>query len=211
MADLDEEDRLIRSVALQNANSILLARQRAEEELLQAKEALRQNEERLRAIFNQAAVGIAVASLDGRFIDMNAKFTQILGYTAEELRGLTFRDLTHPDDTEETDTAVRELLAGQRSEYAIEKRYLKKDGSVVWSLATVTLLQDAAGNPKRFIGVIEDISSRKHAEAALLAETRVLELLNETGRTIASQLELPLLVQAVNNGLHGCPLTVNAE
>ena len=179
MSTLDDEDQLLRSVALQNANSILLARHRAEAELLQAKEALRQNEERLRAIFNQAAVGIAVASLDGRFLDMNAKFSQILGYTAAELSGLTFRGLTHPDDQEITDVFVAELLAGTRSEYALEKRFIRKDGSSVWSLTTVTLLKDPQGSPQRFIGVIEDISSRKRAEEALLEKTRNLEQLNE--------------------------------
>jgi PAS domain S-box-containing protein len=180
MATLDDdEDQLLRSVALQNANSILLARHRAEAELLQAKEALRQNEERLRAIFNQAAVGIAVASLDGRFLDMNAKFTQILGYSAAELSGLSFAALTHPDDQDITDVFVAELLAGKRSEYALEKRFIRKDGSSIWSLTTVTLLKDPTGSPQRFIGVIEDISARKRAEAALLEKTRNLEQLNQ--------------------------------
>jgi PAS domain S-box-containing protein len=181
---LDDEDQLLRSVALQNANSILLARHRAEEELLQAKEALRQNEERLRAIFNQAAVGIAVASLDGRFLDMNAKFAQILGYSAAELSGLTFGELTHPLDRAATEVAAAELLAGTRSEYALEKRYIRKDGSSIWSLTTVTLLKDPHGSPQRFIGVIEDISSRKRAEEALLEKTRNLELLNEERKAL---------------------------
>ena len=184
MGTLDDEDQLLRSVALQNANSILLARHRAEEELLQAKEALRQNEERLRAIFNQAAVGIAVASLEGRFLDMNAKFAHILGYTAAELSSLTFGELTHPDDRELTEVAVAELLSGKRSEYALEKRYIRKDGSIVWSLTTVTLLKDPHGSPQRFIGVIEDISSRKRAEEALLEKTRNLELLNEERKAL---------------------------
>ena len=81
----DDEEQLLRSVALQNARSILLARQRADEELFQTKEALRESEERLRAMFNHAAVGIAVAALDGHFIDMNRKFSDILGYSTDEL------------------------------------------------------------------------------------------------------------------------------
>ena len=94
MATPEDEDRLLRSVALQNANSILIARQRAEGELKAALEALRQSEEQLRAIFNQAAVGIATAGLDGRFLDMNLKFSDILGYKAAELAGRTFLELT---------------------------------------------------------------------------------------------------------------------
>ena len=199
MATPDDEDNLLRSVALLNANSILLARQRAEEELVQAKEALRESEERLRAMFNQAAVGIAVASLDGYFLDMNRKFTEILGYSADELQRLTFSEITHPDDLENTTASIRQLLAGFISEFAIEKRYLRKDGSRIWSSTTVTLLKDAAGQPIRFIAVIEDITLRKRTEAALQEETRVLELLNETGKVLASTLDLHALVQAVTD------------
>ncbi len=199
MSQLDDEDLLLRSVALQNANSILLARQRAEEELLRTKEALRENVQRLQAIFNQAAVGIAIAALDGHFLDMNSKFGHILQYSPDELRGLTFNDITHPDDREETGVWVRRLLSGEISDYVIEKRYLRKDGTAVWSLTTVTLLKDASGRPQQFIGVIEDITSRRLAEEALREETRVLELLNQTGMVLASNLDLQAVVQAVTD------------
>jgi PAS domain S-box-containing protein len=195
----DDEEQLLRSVALQNARSIRLARQRADEELFQTKEALRESEERLRAMFNHAAVGIAVAALDGHFIDMNRKFSDILGYSVDELERLTFLEITHPDDVADTAASVRQLLAGSIPDYSLEKRYLRKDGSSVWSLTTVTLLKDSDGRPQRFIGVIEDISLRKRAEEALREETRILELLNETGKTLASELDLHTLVQAVTD------------
>ena len=165
----------------------------------QAAETLRESEERLRAIFNQAAVGIAVASLDGRFLDMNRKFTEILGYTTAELESLTFTAITDPADLTDTAIAVEQLLAGSIPAYTLEKRYLRKNGSIVWSLTTVTLLKDAAGHPQRFIGVIEDITQRKQVEEALREETRVLELLNETGTTLASELDLQAVVQAVTD------------
>ena len=76
---------------------------------------------------------------------------------------------------------------------------MRRDGSTVWSLTTVTLLKDAAGQPQRFIGVIEDITSRRRAEAALREETRILELLNETGRTLASKLDMEGLTQTVTD------------
>ncbi|MBA3272107.1 MAG: PAS domain S-box protein, partial [Acidobacteria bacterium] len=88
----------------------------------EAAEALRDSEQRLRAIFNQAAVGIAVAALDGRFVETNTKFSDILGYSAAELQGLTFTDITRPDDLPETEAAVRQLLAGTISAYSLEKR-----------------------------------------------------------------------------------------
>ena len=165
----------------------------------EAAEALRANEERLRAMFNQAAVGITVVDLDGRFHDMNQKLSDILGYTAEELRQRTVSGLTHPDDLPATHAALSQLLAGEIPDFALEKRYVRSDGSVVWSLSTVTLLRNAAGDPRQFIGVVEDITARKRAEDALRDESRILELLNETGRTLASTLELHALIQAVTD------------
>jgi PAS domain S-box-containing protein len=165
----------------------------------QAEEALRENEQRLRAIVNQAAVGIAIAGLDGRLNALNKKFSDILGYTENELIGVSFEHLTAPDDRAATRLAIEQLLGGWVADYALEKRYLRKDGSIVWSRTSVALLKDAAGNPEQFIGIIEDITARKQAESALQEETRILELLNETGKTLASQLELKGLVQAVTD------------
>ena len=164
-----------------------------------AAEALRANEEQLRAMFNQAAVGIAVASLDGCFIDMNKRFSSTLDYPVDALKGMTFSDITHPDDLAQTQSCVRQLLDGTIPEYSLEKRYLRKDGSTLWSLTTVTLLKDVDGAPLRFMGVIEDITARKQTEAALREETRILELLQATGRTLASELDLEALAQAVTD------------
>src|SRR3954469_15182361 len=102
-----------------------------------------ESHQQLRAIFNQAAVGIALAALDGRFVDLNRRFAAILGYSEAELHGMTFIDLTHPDDQSLTAASVRQLLAGEIPEYTLEKRYRRKDGGVVWSLTTVTLMRDA--------------------------------------------------------------------
>jgi PAS domain S-box-containing protein len=165
----------------------------------EAAETLRENAERLRAIFNQAAVGIAVATLDGGFVEMNKRFAEILGYSPDELRGLTFTSITHPDDLTVTARATGQLLAGTVPEYVLEKRFRRRDGTTVWSLTTVTLLKDATGQPQRLIGVIEDITSRKRAEAALQEETRILELLNETGRSLASKLDMETLTQTVTD------------
>jgi PAS domain S-box-containing protein len=132
-----------------------------------AAEAVLENAERLRAMFNQAAVGIAMASLDGRFVEANQKFSDILGYSMDELRKLTFLDITHTDDLESTRSNSQRLLAGEIPDFAYEKRYLRKDRNIVWSLTTVTLLKDAAGKPQRIVAVIDDISTRKAGETAL--------------------------------------------
>jgi PAS domain S-box-containing protein len=193
------EEELLRTVALRNANAILLARLRAEEELVAAKEALRETSERLSAVFNQAAVGMATADLDGRFRELNEKFCEILGYSCDELQHKNFVEITHPEDIASTKALVGKLVDGAVRDYIVEKRYVRKDGETVWSLTSVTLMRDAAGHPQRFIGVIEDITQRKRAEEALREETRVLEILNETGVKLAANLDLQTLVQAVTD------------
>lgn len=165
MTQWQDEDSRLRSVALQNASTIFAVRQRAEQELIAAKEVLRESEERLRAVFNQAAVGIAVADLDGRFEQANRRFLEIVGCSAAELQQCTFLDITQPADLSQA--PLQPLLDGQAAEYVHEKRLVRKDGSGVWILSTVALLKDAAGRPRQFIGVIEDITvERKQAEAA---------------------------------------------
>lgn len=133
----------------------------------ETEEALRQSEARFRASFNQAAVGMAIAELNGRFEQANERCAEILGYSQPELYQLTFGDLTHPDDMAATEALLRRLMAEEIKEYAIEKRYRRKDGNWVWCLTTVTILRNAQGRPHRFIRVIEDITQRKYAEDAL--------------------------------------------
>jgi PAS domain S-box-containing protein len=197
MTRIDPEEPLLRSVALQNASTILLAREKAEEERRTTLEALRTSEERLQAIFHHAAVGIAVADLSGRFIEMNQKFAEIVGYSPAELSQLTFREITFPEDLPATIKEMGRLLAGEISDYSLEKRYVRRDGGIVWSSSTVTLLKDAAGQPMRFVGVVQDITERKAIEEALREESRSLELLSQTGVILgASKLDLETLVQA---------------
>ena len=143
----------------------------------ETEEALRRSEEGFRGSFHQAAVGMAIAALSGRFEQVNKRFTQILGYSSEELYECTFREITHPDDMPATEALMARLMAGEISEFIFEKRYQRKDGNLVWSLTTVTILRDAQGKPSRFIGVIEDITQRKAAEERLLRSEEELRAL----------------------------------
>jgi PAS domain S-box-containing protein len=136
-------------------------------EIKQAEEALRESEERFRATFEQAAVGIAQAGLDGRFMRVNQRFCRIVGYTTEELCAITFQAITYPDDLETDLDYVRQVLAGEIQTYSMEKRYLRKDHSPVWVNLTVGLVRDPVGAPKYFVSVIEDITERKRVEAAV--------------------------------------------
>ncbi|CRI63704.1 putative PAS/PAC sensor hybrid histidine kinase [Thiocapsa sp. KS1] len=130
----------------------------------QAEEALRRalaSEARFHGTFEQAAVGIAMVAPDGRWLRVNERLCHILGYGAEELLGLTFQDITHPDDLEMDLDSVRRVLAEEIDHYAMEKRYIRKDGDIVWANLTVSLARKLDGTPDYFISVIEDITDRK--------------------------------------------------
>lgn len=134
---------------------------------LEAEKALRESEERFREILDHAPIGMAIGSLEGRFLRVNHALCEILGYTREELTQLTFPEITHPDDVGASLDNVKRLIGGEVDSYRIEKRYLRKDGGIVWIQLTVSLLRDAAGAPLNIIGQMEDISGRKAAERAL--------------------------------------------
>ncbi len=127
-------------------------------------EALRESEQRFRAAFHQAAVGIAHVATDGRWLLVNQKLCDILGYTPEELHLLTFQDITHPDDLNTDLEYVDQILADNIQTYSIEKRYFHKDSSIIWVNLTVSLTREVCGDPKYFISVIEDISERQAAQ-----------------------------------------------
>jgi diguanylate cyclase (GGDEF)-like protein/PAS domain S-box-containing protein len=119
--------------------------------------------DRYRSTFEQAAVGIAHTTIDGRILEANRSLCRMLGYTAAELRKLSTRDLTHPDERGEQTELRKELIAGTRGQYSGEKRYLRKDGSLIWINRTVTLAHAAPGDPY-LIQTIEDITERKVTE-----------------------------------------------
>lgn len=125
-------------------------------------------EERFRATFEQAAVGIAHVAPDGQWLRVNQKLCDIVAYPREELLELNFQCITHPEDLAKDEALVRCVLAGEINNYDLEKRYIRKDGKEVWIHLTVTLVRDAAQAPDYFISVVEDIAARKATEAALI-------------------------------------------
>ena len=146
-------------------------------ERTRSEQALHESESRFRAMFEQAATGIAIATLDGTFVELNDKFCSTVRFERDELRGKTFLDITHEDDKAATRREAERLLAGEVDSYVMEKRYVGKDGALVWSLSTVTLLRDDQNRPQRFIGVIEDITERKLAEEKLRHSEEELRVL----------------------------------
>jgi PAS domain S-box-containing protein len=142
----------------------------------QAEDALRQSEARFRSNFEQAAIGIVDSTLAGGYNWVNHRFCEITGYTAGELKSLTFRDITHPEDLEKELHDYQDVLQGKAISYSREKRYIRKDRSLVWVNLSLSLVRNADGMPKRFIGVVEDITYRKRMEDELF-KTQKLESL----------------------------------
>src|SRR5436190_3625089 len=138
-------------------------------DLRQAEEALRASEARFRGTFENAAVGIAHRDATGRFLRVNEKFCAIVGYSREELLQKTMRDITHPDDLAASIDAFTALWQGESPTFGLVKRYVRKDGSLVWGELFASLHRDAAGKPAYDIGIINDISERKQLEEELRA------------------------------------------
>ena len=133
----------------------------------QAEEALRESEERFRATFEQAAVGICQSSLDGRFLRLNQKFCNLVGYTHEEMLNRTWMDITYPEDLDAGLELFQRMWQKEIDTYTLQKRYIRKDGSIIWVNIACSLVRESSGEPKYTIAVVEDISDRKQAEDKL--------------------------------------------
>jgi len=151
----------------------------------QAESALRESEERFRKFFEEAPIGISVVELDGRLLKANKTYCEMLAYLEQELNQLTFVAITHPEDVE-TDLAYAEqLFKGEIAGYQLEKRYIKKNGEIVWVNLTATAICDQDGKACYRLAMVEDITDRK----------RIQEALQETNQTLQA------LIQA-------CPLAI---
>lgn len=121
---------------------------------------------RWRSVFDNCAIGVAVAGLNGRVIATNATYQKMLGYTESEFEGISFLEITHEDYREANWALVTELLEGKRDQFQIEKQYRRKDGSLVWVRNNVSLVRDPESMPRFMLALSEDITERKEAEAA---------------------------------------------
>jgi PAS domain S-box-containing protein len=157
------------------------------------------SEECFRSTFEQAAVGIAHVSTSGRFLRINDRFCDIVGYTREELLDRTFQDITHPEDLDADLEHVRELLRGEAETYSLEKRYFRKGDDTVWVNLTVSLVRDPAGDPRWFVAVVEDITRRKEAEARIQAYQKRLRAL-AAELTLAEEKERRRIAEELHDG-----------
>lgn len=159
---------------------------------------LRESEERFRAIFDRAPSGIGVVDLEGRFIQVNQSYAAFLGYTREELPGRTFQEMTHPDDLAASMRVREELVAGKADKHRFEKRYIRKDGRIVWGDITVSQINDPSGKPKYFVAVVDDITERKQMEEALRETNHTLQALIEASPLAIITLDLDGKVKSWN-------------
>jgi len=141
----------------------------------QMDEALRASEERFRRAFYDAATGMALVALDGRFLQVNATMCEIVGYPEQELLASTFQAITHPDDRESNLEVIRQALSGEQQSYQLEKRYLHKHGHIVWALVNGSVIRDAQRDPLYIIAQVQDVTRRKQAEDAVRALNAQLE------------------------------------
>jgi PAS domain S-box-containing protein len=152
-----------------------------------AQTASQESEERFRYLFAQASIGIAIETMEGRILEVNPAFCLMLHYSPEELLNLSCSRLTHPDDEEIEKILFEELSRGLRSNYTLEKRFFRKDGSQMWGQVSVSFLNTNHGNAPLVIGMVSDITAQKIAEANLHQRDRELQQL--AGRLIEAQEE----------------------
>jgi PAS domain S-box-containing protein len=136
---------------------------------------LRQSEADLRAAFAGAAVGIAFVAPNGAWLSVNDRLCEIVGYTKNELLALSFQDITYPDDLPGDVAQVARMLAREIERYSLEKRYVRKDGDVIWINLSVSLVLNDDGTPHHFVSIVEDIDARKRAERDLRRSRELLQ------------------------------------
>ncbi|WP_243396217.1 PAS domain S-box protein [Leptospira hartskeerlii] len=147
-------------------------------------------ESSFRSAFEYSAIGMAILDPKGRWIQVNGNLIKLLGYDWEELSKLTFRDITYPDDIGKDMQLLKETLEGKRSGYHLEKRYIKKNGEIIWILLSVALVRDADGMPNHFISQIMDIDEIKKTEEQLRHAKELLEQTNKMVKIGAWDMDL---------------------
>lgn len=138
-----------------------------EQQRKEAEQAFREIEQRFRNAFASAAIGMYVADLEGKLIEVNEAYCRITGYSAEELIGRSLDDLIHPDDIERNHAEHRQLVSGEKTSFVLEKRYMRKSGDFVWVRSSMSLVKDRNGLPVQTISLSEDISARHQLEEQL--------------------------------------------
>lgn len=156
--------------AIVNHASILISRIYSEQDLSES-------EERFRGIFEESPIGIILTDSERKFILTNPALSRLLGYSAEELMNFTFEDITYPEDQGNSEKLIRQLSSGAIPYFVLQKRYVHKDGRIIWANVTVTAIYSQPREIKNHLVMIEDITERKKAEEAILYEQYLTQTL----------------------------------
>ncbi|MHB9098358.1 MAG: PAS domain S-box protein, partial [Syntrophales bacterium] len=190
--DLRLAERIGEQIAGAIANAQLFA------DLKKTEYSLRESEKRYRALVEQAAVGVAeIETATGRFLTVNHRLCELVGMTEGEMLATTFQAITHPEDLHLHEAKRAVLLAGEIGHYSLEKRYLRKDGVVIWVDVTVSPLWKPGEKPGRNMIVVEDITERKRVQEENERRSRQMALLHETSVELSAELNLNELLHAI--------------
>jgi len=162
-----------------------------------AEEGLRESEKRFRAIFEGAAIGVALVDMEGRIVKSNPALQEMLGYSADELCSMVFREFTHPDDLTLNLSLREDGLESHKDYYQMEKRYYRKDGSVLWANLTVSLVRGHKRAPQFSIAMVEDITERKHAQEQVKRQLERQAALRNVDMTISASLDLRVTLNVI--------------
>jgi diguanylate cyclase (GGDEF)-like protein/PAS domain S-box-containing protein len=187
---------------VRDVSELVVAREAAHEASREARAAQRE----LAMLVNHAPIGMALVGLDGRWLLVNPALLQVTGYTEPELLGLTFQDITHPDDLDADLELVRQLIAGDVNQYALDKRYRRRDGSFVWVTLSVSLVRDDNGAPVHFISQIQDITDRRATQQALERKAQTDALTGLADRAVLDERTRSALTDLPADGLVGLAL-----
>lgn len=143
--------------------------------LVRAHRIAQENQRHFLETFEHAASGISHVSVDGQLLRTNHTFCEMVGYSKEDLERMHFRDITHPEDVTPDLSMLTETLTGKRNSYTLQKRYIHREGHIVWAQLTVSLVRNEQGQPDYFISVVQDISNQKATEAALQTSQSLLD------------------------------------
>ena len=185
----------------------------------QAEEELREAEERFRSAFDDSSIGMVLTGPDGSFLQVNPAICGMLGYSEAELTAVTFSEVTHPEDVRESADMVRQALAGEIRTFELEKRYIHKDGDVVWTSVSTSLVRDGQGDPLHFTTQVQDITERKKAEEEIRHLNEDLEerVRERTARLRDALTELreseerySLVVEGSNDGIYDWDIRTGA-
>lgn len=196
-------DRILMNLRrLDNANAELQAMTNAlQQDIFQRKQVetdLRESELRFRTLFDLSSVGVILCdAVDGRFIQANRKYCEIVGFSEAELRGMTQEEVTHPDDRPAQEGRSAKLLAGDITEYSVQKRLVRKDGTMRWAEITTTALWGRGQKPTHYLAVVQDITDKRLADEVLFS---AMEKLAE------SELENRLILHSAGDGIFGLDL-----